>query len=397
MADFSYIETTGTVLPDTETLLDTVEGEYRAALGAQLNTDPATPQGRLIATEVDARDTYLRNTAALANQINPRIAEGVFLDAILALTGGQRRAMTHTVVSGVVLGGIPGTIIPEGSQAQTPAGDIFQTLGGAVLDATGTTTVDFEAVEGGPVPCVAGELNTAVTAVLGWETVNNPTDGVAGQDVESDTAARNRRLVTLALQGVALPEAIISGLMDTDGVQSLAFRENVGAATAVIDGVSMIGHSIYVCVNGGADSDVAAAILAKKSLGCGYNGSTSVDVVDSASGQTYTVKFDRPTEVPLKCRVTVKVGNTVADPATTIRAAIVAYAAGEIDGEQGFVVGGPVSPFELASAINETTPAIYVRLFEVAKVTDAYGTVEIPITIQQIATINANNIEVITV
>lgn len=397
MAEFEYVESTGVVLPDTETLLDTVEGEYRAALGAQLNTDPATPQGRLIATEVTARDTYLRNAAALANQINPRMAEGVFLDAIWALTGGQRRAMTHTVVSNVALGGVAGTVIPEGSQAQTPAGDIFETLGAAVLDGAGTATVDFQAVVGGPVPCEAGQLNTAVTGILGWETVNNPDDGVVGQDVESDAASRLRRQFTLALQGVALPEAIISGLMDTDGVRSLAFRENVADTAQIIDGVNMVAHSIFVCVDGGADSDVAAVILAKKSLGANYNGAVTVNVTDPASGQVYPVKFSRPTDVPIKVRVTITVGNSVANPQEIIRAAIVAYAAGEIDGERGFVVGGSVSPFELAGAINIATPGIYVRLLEVAKVPDAFGTVEVPITIQQIASINPNNIAVIVV
>lgn len=392
---YEYVEATGTVLPDTEDLLTTVEGEFRLALGATLNTDPATPQGRLIATEVDARDTFLRNNAAIANQINPRIAEGVFLDAIWALTGGQRRAMTATTVEGVLLGGIPGTLIPEGSQAQTPAGAIFQTLGDVTLDGTGNATVDFGSVVGGPISCEAGQLNTPVTAILGWETVTNPNDGTPGKDEESDVASRLRRLQTLALQGVALPEAIISGVMSVANVRSLAFRENVGDTAAVIDGVNMIAHSMYACVDGGLDSDVAAAILAKKSLGCGYNGATVVNVTDPASGQVYAVAFDRPTDVPIKARVTIKANSAVADPATTVRDAIVAYAAGEIDGEQGFVVGGSVSPFELGGAINIQAPGIYVRLVEIAKVPDAFGTVEVPITIQQLASINVNNIQVI--
>lgn len=394
---YEYIDATGVIIPDTQDLLTTVENEFKVVFGAQLNTDPATPQGRLIASEVNARDIFLRNNAALANQINPNVAEGTFLDAIWALTGGQRIAETSTTVAGVTLGGIPGTFIPAGSQAQTAAGDIFSTTGDATLNGVGVATVDFVADVGGPVPCGVGALNTPVSGVLGWETVTNATAGVVGQLAESDVASRLRRLQTLALQGVALPEAIISGLMDTEGVRSLSFRENVTDGPLVIDGVNLVEHSIYCCVDGGTDLDVATAILAKKSLGCDYNGAVTVNVTDPASGQIYPVKFDRPALVAIKARATVRAMNAVADPAATVRAALVAYAAGEIPGERGFVVGASVSPFELAGAVTATTPGIYVQKMEVAKIADAYGTIEVPLLINELATLNANDIEVVIV
>lgn len=397
MSNFSYIEATGTILPDTDDLLTTVENEYRGALGAELNTDPATPQGRLIATEVDARDTYLRNMAALANQINPRIAEGVFLDAIWALTGGQRRGEIKTTVAGVALAGVPSTFIPAGTQARTGAGDVFSTAGDVTLNASGNAVVDFIATVGGPIPCAIGALNTPVTGILGWETVTNANAGVVGKDEESDVASRLRRLQTLALQGVALPEAIISGVMAVDGVRSLTFRENVTDAAAVIDGVNLLAHSIYCCVDGGSNLAVASAILAKKSSGANYNGATTVAVVDPASGQTYNVKFDRPSLVPVKVRATVRANNAVADPVAVVTAALVAYAAGEIEGERGFVVGASVSPFELAGAVNITTPGIYVQKMEVAKLADPFGTVEVPLTIQELATLSAGNVQVLLV
>lgn len=393
--DYEYIEGTGTVLPDTTDLLTTVENEFRVALGPTLNTDPATPQGRLISTEVTARDTYLRNMAGLANQINPNIAEGVFLDAIWALTGGQRIAQSKTVVSAVVVAGVATTLIPAGSQARTSAGDIFETLGDVTLDALGQGVVNFAAIEYGPVPCDALTLDTPISGILGWESVINPDEGVLGRAAESDVAARLRRMQTLALQGVALPEAIISGVMDVEGVKSLSFRENVTSAPQVIDGVNLVAHSIFVCVDGGSDLDVATAILAKKSLGADYNGAVTVAVTDPASGQIYNVKFSRPALVGIKARATVRVFNTVADPATTVRTAMLNYARGEIEGERGFTVGASVSPFELAGAVNITAPGIYVQKMEIAKLADAFAVAEIPLTIQQLATLAAGDIEVV--
>lgn len=395
MPEYQYLDATGVVLPDTSETLSTVEAEYRDALGQELITDPATPQGRLIATEVSARDNMLRNNAALANQINPDIAGGVFLDAIWALTGGQRIAATQSVARGVALAGTPRTVIPGGSQARTSAGNLWETLSEATLDSAGNAYVDMRAIDFGPQPAPEGAINIVVSGVLGWETVTNPTAAELGQKQESDVASRTRRKLTLALQGVALPEAAVSALHDTPGVRSLAYRENVADVPTMIDGVLLAAHSMYAVVEGGSDADVARAILSVKSIGCDYNGATSVAVLEPASGQTYTVRFDRPTLVPIKARASIRVQGAIADPAATVRAALIAYAAGEIDGETGLVVGQSVSPFEFSGAVNALSPGIYVQKMEIALTANALAVAEVPITIQQLATLNVNNIEVV--
>lgn len=397
MAEYTYLTETGVIVPDTADTLATVEGEYRVALGQELNTDPATPQGRLIATEVTARDTVIRNNADLANQINPRIAGGTFLDAIWSLTGGERRGQERTLVEGVVLGGVAGTIIPGNVQI-TIDGQPFEIMSSAVLDGTGVATANFRSVNFG---AIAAPAHTAAFdpqyQVLGWETVDNPTAGILGRTRESDVASRLRRRRTLALQGVALPEAIISRLYDTEGVVSLAFRENTTDVTAVIDGINMISHSIYVCVDGGSDLDVATAILAAKSVGGGYNGATVVPVTEPKSGQVYPIRFQRPTEVNIQVEVTARAGSSTVDPATAIRKAIMDYVAGEIDGEDGFAVGVNVSPFEFSGAINIEVPGIFVSKVRICVVGGMLATDEIPITLMQVPRMNVNNIAVILV
>lgn len=398
MADYTYLTATGVIIPDTADTLATVEGEWRAALGEELNTDPATPQGRLIAVEVTARDTVLRNNADLANQINPRVSGGTFFDAIWALTGGQRKAQERTVVQDVALGGIPNTIIPASVQVLTQDGDPFEILSSVTLDATGNATADFRSVNYGAIAAPAHSfVFDPQYQVLGWETVDNPTAGILGRATESDVASRLRRRRTLALQGVSMPEAIISRLYDVEGVVSLAVRENVGDSTAVIDGVNMISHSIFVCVDGGSDLDVATAILNPKSGGCGYNGTTTVNVTEPASGQIYAVKFQRPTEVNIQVEVTASPGSSTSDMTTAIRDAIMKYVAGEIDGEDGFVVGVNVSPFEFSGAINIEAPGVFVRKVRISVVGGVLSTDEVPISLLQVPRLNVNNIAVIPV
>lgn len=97
MANYGYVTSTGVIVPDTSTTLDQVRSEYRAAFGDDLDTSAETPQGVLITAETESRDAVARNNADLANQINPNLAGGVFLDAIWQLTGGQRVRATPTL------------------------------------------------------------------------------------------------------------------------------------------------------------------------------------------------------------------------------------------------------------------------------------------------------------
>ncbi len=389
---YLYVTSTGVIVPDTSNILVGVQDEYKAALGTDLVTTSDTPQGVLITAEALARDEVVNNNAAVANQINPNIAAGIFLDAIMALTGLQRTVATPTVVPDVLLTGVAGTTIPAGTQAQTATGDVFQSLATVVIGMDGTITVDFASVVYGPIACGADTLTQIVTNVLGWETVTNPEVGILGANTQSDQSARALRSNTLGFQGVALAVAITSALYNVTGVQSLWFQENITAGTTTINGISMVAHSIYVCVNGGSDLDVAAALLENKSSGCAWNGGTSVDVIEPASGQTYTVKFDRPDEIAIAVKVTTPNG----DSANVIQA-ILDYAAGNINGLQGFVVGSDVSAFELAGAITAEFPSTFVSKVEISYVSMiSYTTDVLPIAVDEIATVSAINISVVS-
>lgn len=391
-ADYQYLTQTGTVVPDTSALLAEVQGEFQAAFGADLIVTPDTPQGVLITAETLARVAVVDNNAALANQINPNIAGGVFLDAILALTGVQRTPQTKTLVSGVALTGVPASIIPEGSQAKTGDGDIFQSASAVTLDAAGQGSVDFYSQDYGPIACPASALSTIVSGVLGWETVINANAGTLGATTQSDQAARALRKNTLAFNGISLAEAITSALYATEGVTSLTFQENVTAVTATINGISMVSHSVYACVEGGTDTDVAAALLENKSSGAAWNGGTTVTVIEPASGQAYAVKFDRPDEIGILIRVTTSNGN-----AANIQQALLDYADGLQEGEAGFVVGADVSTFELAGAIAREYPQYYVSNVEISLVSPiAYQNNPIAIGVNQIAHTQVSYISVIT-
>lgn len=397
MADYQFVSSRGVVVPDTATLRSQVEAEWREAFGQDLDLSPDTPQGVMVTAEVEARDAVARNNAEVANQINPDIASGIWLDAIWRLTGGYRRPATPSLLQGVQFGGQPGTLIPAGSEAVVAdSGERFATVADITLDGTGMATGDMQSVNLGRIACPVGALDTIATTVLGWETVNNPVGAIVGTDEESDFASRQRRRNTLALQGISLSEAVTSRLYAVDGVRSLVFRENILPTSEIIDGITMAPHSIYACVSGGEDADIAQALLETKTAGAAWNGSVLVNVIDPFSGQTYPVRFERPTPVLLYIRVTVRA--TPLDAESLVRNAIISYANGLNDGEPGFAVGEDVSPFELAGAINQAEPRLFVMKVEIS--TDGgttYTTNDAVIDITQVAAVTSNSISVVVV
>jgi uncharacterized phage protein gp47/JayE len=393
---YQYINETGTVIPAVDTLLGDVGAEYRAVFGADLDLSPETSQGVLIAAEVSQRDALVRNNAALANQINPNIAGGLWLDAIAALTGLTRKAATRSTVS-ATLSGVAGTLIPALSQAKTYAGDKFELLGDVTLNASGMATGFFQSVETGEIPCGSNQLNDVGTTVLGWETVNNDLPCVLGQTTQSDIQFRNLRRNTLALQGQHTPLAIKSALWNLAGVKGVLFRENIGAAPALIDGVMIDGHSIYCVVNGGTDLDIARTILNKKSDGCGYTGTTTVTVIDPTTSQAYDVQFTRPTEVPIHVRVTIS-RNSRSSIVQDVRYAITQYTTGNLQGSDDFNIGTAVSPYELAGAINIVLPGVYVKNVEIGTVASGgFSTTTLPMNPWELPVIASTSIQVVTV
>ena len=393
---YNYLTSTGVIVPDTSTTKAEVEQEWRDLFGSDLVIDDESPEGVLIGAEVTNRDSVARNNAEIANQINPNIAGGVALDALFALFGGQRVAATRsTFTINPTVTGVAGALIPAGSRAK--AGDIeFETTSSINIPASGTGSVPFRAVLPGPINVGVGELNEIVTAVLGWETVTNSVAATPGTLLESDATARSRRRDVLGQQSRGLPTSTIARLRSISGVLGVAFRENITGTDQAIDGVFLLKNSIWVAVDGGTDAEVAQALLSSKTGGANWNGAITVNATDESSGQTYPVKFDRPTDAPLTVRVTASVPASLIDPQAAINDAVVAYGAGTIDGFDGFSVRDTsVSAYEIAAAINSEVPGVIINNVQIGRVSGgAFTSTELALTLPEKASILATNVSV---
>ena len=392
---YEYIDSTGVIVADTADIKAEVEAEWVTTFGADINLDPSTPQGLQITADTVFRSSFVRNNADVANQINPNLAGGVFLDAIGGLTGFERTSASTTFVPSVALTGVPGSSIIAGSRAKTAAGDLFESLSTVVLDGSGNATVDFQSVVSGAIPCAVNTLTNIVDAVLGWETVNNPNAATVGTETQSDAQYRIDRNNQIAIQGSGTANAVFSRVSAVTGVLSLQFRENIHNITETIDGVSLVANSVWVCVQGGTDADVGQALLAAKSSGSGWNGSTSVSVVEPNSGQVYTVSFDRPTPEALYVRATIRQIVPVVNVADAVKTAILTWAVNGVPGIPGCIVGNDISPIEISAAITAQIQGLFVQKIELSDDGATWQTIEYPIAINEVATIASTHISVI--
>ncbi|MFT8722599.1 MAG: baseplate J/gp47 family protein [Acetobacter malorum] len=310
------LDATGFIMPEESDMLTGVLADINAAFGNTLNTDLSTPQGQLAMSLTailgDAYDQFL----ALANGVDPARAEGRMQDAIGRIYFMSRLPATPTTVT-CICTGAAGTVIPQGALIKDQSGNSYTADNALTLDATGTTQGTFTCTSAGEVVCPAGSV-TISQSVAGWSAVSNPTAGVTGRAVESRTAFEARRKTSVAVNAIGPLDAISAAVQAVAGVTDAYVTDNSTAQNVTVNGVTLAPHSLYVCVNGGADAEIALAILRKKPPGCAYNGNTTITVADPASSYetppSYTVSFQRPTPTPVY--VMVRLASSAAVPST---------------------------------------------------------------------------------
>ena len=279
---------------------------------ATLNTSSESPAGQIIdslSVLVTGKDSEFLN---LANQFNPLTASGIFQDALGAIYFLTRKVATSTVVS-CTCTGLPGTTIPQGSIIQNTDGIKLQSLGAATIGANGTVDVEFAALESGAIDVGAGTCEKIITVIAGWDTVTNTAAGTPGSLIEGRADFEKRRYNSVAANAHGSAAALQGAIYELDNVLDCLVLENKTDSTVTKQGVSLISHSVAVCVYGGENDDISETIYNKLDAGCGTNGNTDVSFT-SPDGVVNTYKIVRPSPTPVYISVTIN--KTAQTPST---------------------------------------------------------------------------------
>ena len=260
------------------------------------------------------------------NQFDPLKASGAGLGGTVQLNGIRRRPGTYSQVV-VMMVGTPGLTIDSGAQITTMNDSPIFELPEVKFDETGSAVVVATCTEYGENNVEVGTLVKILTPISGWTSVTNSSTATLGSLEEKDEELRARQRVSTSNTAQTIPEAILAGLINLDGVKFAKIYQNI---TLSIDSRGIDPKSIAAVVIGGEDEEIAQILFDKLAAGgCDTYGDQEYAIEDS-QGIEYTMRFIRPIEINIFVEVEVTVISTVTWPSGTgsadIKAAILAWA-----------------------------------------------------------------------
>ena len=325
---------TGYLIPEEADILTALLNDINTAFGGGMNLDLATPQGQLAssiaAIIADKNDLFLSYTS----QMDPQYARGRMQDALGEIYFMHRIPSSPTSVI-CTCTGLEGTVIPNYALAKDEDGNIYSCSAGGAISSGGTTTLTFNNIVNGPIPCSARTLTTIYGAIPGWDTITNETNGVLGAYAETQSAFELRRRQSVSINALGLLQSIYAevaasgvALVPPNIPTDVLVRENPTSANKTIKGVVLAPHSVYVAVVGGDSTEIGKAILSRVSAGCDFNGNTTVSVPDDtnymAPYPTYDVKYQVPVSLPILFKVTLATNPSYpSDLANLVKTAII--------------------------------------------------------------------------
>lgn len=288
---------TGFDVTEIDDLREQIASEWQEAFKEKdrplLNTDPETPQGQIIDSQVATVNQKDSEVLYLAQQFDPRTAEGRFQNALAEIYFIKRKPAINSYAM-CTINGRAGTQIDTGALIESEIDGTQWSLDQNVtIPAEETITAKFTCLTNGAISASSGTLTKIVTTVTGWDTVTNAT-AIVGSLEESQSAFEQRRKDSVSLNARSTVNAVYANVAQCDGVIAVYAVDNKKNISETIDNYTLTPHSVFVSVIGGENEDIAKAIYNNLSAGCDYNGNTSVDITNEYSGAVETVKFYRP-------------------------------------------------------------------------------------------------------
>lgn len=154
-----------------------------------------------------------------------------------------------------------------------------------------TSIANFFTQNYGKITLPYGIVTKLVNNITGFTAVTNLLEPTYGRIKESDIELRQAYIAKSALRSNTMIDSIVAELLNNiANVESASGYEN---DTDVTDIRGLPPHSVEIIVEGGANSEIAQAILRKKAGGIQTHGSVVVDVPGNY-GDSIPVRFNRP-------------------------------------------------------------------------------------------------------
>lgn len=308
MAD--SITSEGLQVDNYNTLLANIQTELNkiyAPDGDSINFDSETPDGQLTNIYAQAGTDVRELAQEVYNSFDPDKCSGRVQDSRYALNYIFRKGGTFTIQNidvtvnkTVDLQGLDGSYNDINASSYTvsdDAGNLWYLIDTTTITA-GTHSLPFRSQNIGLVQPTIGTITNQVTKVLGVTSViNSIAPTTLGEAQETDEQFSIRRNRSTAAKGQNNLDALEGQLLDLDGVTDAKLWVN---QTGETDSTGTPGWTVWVIVEGGANSDIGALIY-QNSCGLPTRGAVEVNML-SVSGQVFPTRFDRANPISLYIR-----------------------------------------------------------------------------------------------
>lgn len=295
----------GIVAPTTQEVYDGLWGLMRSIFGEELTVKDSTPQGQLVTTLTAIITDKNNQIIQLANQFDPRYANGVFQDALAYIYFLSRKQATRSTVT-LTFNGLSGTVIPKGYRVTDMSKNVWETTGAVAIGSNGFARVNAESMIAGAIYASSNTITQLGSAIAGLDNVTNEAAAIAGKDTETRQDFELRRSQSVAINSKNTNQATYGAVAGLNDVVDCFVVDNP-TDSSIYYGITkypIIRNSIAVSVVGGNDEEIAKQILTKAGSGCSFVGNTTVIYKDTDSWNIdppeYEIKFIRPNFIPIE-------------------------------------------------------------------------------------------------
>lgn len=283
----------GVIAPTYYEVVEFLKEKYRGIYGQDAYLENDSQDGQWIGVIARAIADCGASCIDVYSTFSPKTATKEALSRNVAINGIKRATATHSIVD-LVVSGIPGTTITNGHAADEN-GNKWMFPEVVLIPPAGSITFSAKSSEIGAVLALPDTVVKIGKPTRGWQGVTNPSGSMLGAAVEEDTKLRQRQALSVAIPSQSKTDSIKGAIFSLEGVSRCKTYEN---DTPKPDKLGIPPNSLCVVVSGGDATEIAQIMRAKKSMGCGYYGNTTVTVINTFS-EPEQISFYRPNAVDI--------------------------------------------------------------------------------------------------
>ena len=301
------LDSNGLTLDTRNQIYSEMQTEWQEIMGGDVNFESNTADGQILQIFAQMCADYSEVAREIYNSFFPNKVGATVQDERYAINGIFRKEGSYTIQpikitvdKTITLQGLDQTSEPY--TVQSDNGEQWYLLDTVTItEDSPVQTLSFRAKEKGNVQPAIGTITSQVTVVQGVISVNNEVAPTSyGTEEGTDEAFAIRREQSVSNPSKNNITAIKGNILALDSVNQCEvyqYTPTYSGNVLVTDSLGIPVAGTWVIVDGGDGYSIANVIYENSSNNI-LKGSVEEEIL-TVSGQTVTIKFDRPVAVPL--------------------------------------------------------------------------------------------------